>query len=73
MTYLEKLKKEHPDCIARYDYSKYCGCPWTFGYEAQKDGLCGMDRNNVNYDTCQACWNREMKITGTKKGFNIWK
>ena len=61
MTYEQKLKEEHPDCIKNYFYARFCGCPSTFGYEPQHCGLCGGDRNKINDSTCKKCWSREMK------------
>ena len=53
MTFLEKVKKEHPpDVGPRYANGVY-GCPHDFGLE---------DRNKTRCESmsCAACWNREM-------------
>lgn len=63
MTFLEKLKLEHPDKV-REDYCH--GCPCAYGYEDPEGGyraVCGGD--------CEKCWNRE--ISGSEEQISIEK
>ena len=54
MTYLEKLKQEHPEAINNYCYSQCEGCPSEYGYVKDDEEVC-------HPDGCEACWNREIK------------
>lgn len=54
MTYLEKLKQEHPEAINNYCYSQCEGCPSEYGYVKDDEEVC-------HPDGCKACWNREIK------------
>ena len=73
LTYEQKLKQEHPECIAAYSYARYCGCPHSFGYEAEANAPCGMDRKNITDEVCKACWGREMPKNNGKKVWMTWK
>ena len=57
MTYLEKLKKEHPEAINDYCYSQCEGCPSQYSYVKDdeevsicvtKDGIITFDLTELN-------------------------
>lgn len=56
MTYLERLKQEHPEAINEYCYSQCEGCPSQYGYVKDDEEVCDV--------SCEACWNKEIE---TKK------
>lgn len=61
MTFREKLKQEHPECVGVAFPGGCSGCPSKYGYEgSKKEGLCGGDNYKTDSATCRKCWNREM-------------
>lgn len=58
MTFLEKLKQEHPDKVGSQWSIGICGCPFHYGYEREREKPC---LNSVA--VCIGCWNREMPGT----------
>lgn len=56
MTYLEKLKKEHPEWyrMLKGDFQE---CPEDYGYCLAKE-LCLNEP--ITDDICQRCWNQEI-------------
>lgn len=60
MTYLEKLKKEHPEWhgMIKQDFNE---CPGDYGYVMAKE-LCLCEP--ATDDICRRCWNQE--AGGTK-------
>lgn len=67
MTYLEKLKKEHPTwaLLVAKDYSE---CPEDYGYSSAKE-LCLYEKVSEDElrskDICRRCWNQEVKEGNT--------
>jgi NTP pyrophosphatase (non-canonical NTP hydrolase) len=62
MTYLEKLKKEHPDWD---DYTVLATarntCPWNFGYETQYSPTSQyMCEREYTVNKCIDCWRRDI-------------
>ena len=53
MTYLEKLKKEHPEAINDYCYSQCEGCPSEYGYISEEEEAC-------HPYGCKDCWNQKI-------------
>ena len=54
MTFKEKLRDEHPECVSGA-YDGGCqACPCDYGYEDERPDVC---------PNCYACWNREMPGT----------
>lgn len=55
MTFLEKLKREHPEInTQKYNF----GCPSKFGYEENRSvKICAATE-------CIKCWNREIEEKG---------
>jgi archaellum component FlaC len=59
MTCREKLKIEHPDCIANV-YDAGCkGCPHDYGYLGRPE-YCNHLFNEISNNICTACWDREI-------------
>ena len=56
MTFLEKLKQEHPEAIDNHCLGGASSCPFHYGYEKEDDRPCGKDM----LFSCVKCWNREM-------------
>ena len=54
MTFLEKLKQEHPEAVGNY-LGGASGCPYDYGYEPRNSRPCKDQAAN-----CGRCWNREM-------------
>ena len=65
MTYLEKLKQEHPEAINDYCYSQCEGCPSEYGYIKEEEEVCDV--------SCEACWNKEIKIETKKEKLTMNK
>lgn len=68
MTFREKLKLEHPECIDDHQLGGCARCPKDYGYEADYDkSICKIinpwDLFTANA-RCTRCWNRE--IPGTE-------
>ena len=61
MTFLDKLKLEHPDKVSE-DYRH--GCPISYGYEDA-----GTSSSVCVIRSCRACWNREIPGTEKSVGF----
>lgn len=63
MTYLEKLKQEHPTwaLLIAKDFAE---CPEDYGYSMAKE-LCLCENAGSDdlrsKDICRRCWNQEMK------------
>ena len=57
MTFRERLKMEHPECVGRRFFGGAKGCPIHYKYEQKKD-----ERICRKAD-CKKCWNREMPET----------
>lgn len=55
MTFLEKLKQEHPESVGGGYLGGVMGCPHQYGYEKEDDRPC----ENQSFQ-CDDCWNREM-------------
>ena len=55
MTFLEKLKREHPEKVGSQWSMGTIGCPFHYGYELAREKPC---LNAVAF--CIWCWNREM-------------
>lgn len=55
MTFLEKLKEEHPEKVGNRYMDGVDGCPHHYGYEKKDDSPC----KNQSL-LCLECWNREM-------------
>lgn len=53
MTYLEKVKKEHPDDITSLGIPRYCP-------SCEKPAYCGDDFFGNAYQRCAKCWNTEI-------------
>lgn len=65
MTYLEKLKKEHPDWD---DYTVLASarntCPWNFGYEEPDSSTSkAMCAREYTINKCIDCWQRQIPQT----------
>ena len=60
MTFLEKLKIEHPERISETCLAGVVGCPYHYKYEPVP--YCA----HIDED-CTACWNREMPEAETEK------
>lgn len=59
MTFRERLRLEHPDCVGDIYTGGCSGCPKTYGYEAQR--VCPWEYScQENPIICKVCWNREM-------------
>lgn len=56
MTYIEKLKTEHPEAVGRYTGGAK-GCPCDYKYE--KRPACQERKQKAL--TCRECWEREAK------------
>lgn len=63
MTYREKLKIEHPECVNERCMGGCTGCPDSYGYADRPVGC--KDRRVCSPDRCSMCWDRE--IPGTAK------
>ena len=68
MTFLEKLKKEHPDWD---DYRVVATarntCPWNFGYEPSESADAkSMCLREYTTNKCIDCWSREIPETDTE-------
>lgn len=61
MTFREKLRKEHPECIKENCLGGCDGCPFEYGYE-KKEKIC-----EVNEEECRKCWDREIPETEDKE------
>lgn len=63
MTYLEKLKQDHPTwaLLVAKDYSE---CPEDYGYSSAKE-LCLCEGGGEDKDICKRCWNQEIKEKST--------
>lgn len=57
MTYIEKLKTDHPDHVGRYLSGGAVGCPCDYGYE--KGYACEQSKQKTI--TCRECWERQIK------------
>jgi hypothetical protein len=73
MTFLEKLKEEHPEAITYckngdIDYLGIVLCPSEFGYEPKTTSNDGCDHIGLS---CEQCWNREMPEIEEKPYKNI--
>lgn len=55
MTFREKLRKEHPECIKENCLGGCDGCPYEYGYEKKKEEIC-----KVSEKECRKCWDREI-------------
>ena len=55
MTFIEKLKQEHPEAVGNYSGGA-SGCPYDYGYEKEDDKPCEEDLSFL----CKDCWDREM-------------
>ena len=55
MTYREKLRKEHPECINEDLLGGCARCPSDYGYEKKKEEIC-----KVSEKECRKCWDREI-------------
>ena len=55
MTFLEKLKQEHPENVGPQWLRGVYGCPFHYGYELEREKPC---LNSIA--PCMGCWNREM-------------
>lgn len=60
MTFKEKLKLEHPECINPHSAGGCKGCPCTYGYEDASDAHCTRTTRDISDERCTACWNREI-------------
>ena len=52
MTFIEKLKQEHPEAVGGDEE----GCPYNYGYEKEDDKPCEKDLSFL----CKDCLDREM-------------
>lgn len=66
MTFKEKLKQEHPDCIRPSCMGWCVSCPYVYGYEARNDRPC----KSKGY-SCTDCWNRTIPGTEEPKTFDF--
>ena len=57
MTYIEKLKTDHPDRVGGYHTGGAAGCPCDYGYE---NGHACEQRKQKTI-TCRECWERQIK------------
>ena len=60
MKYIERLKKEHPECVS----DEFCcgcdGCPQDYGYEPDSNECPqGLEHLSIE-EGCRKCWEREM-------------
>ena len=60
MTFREKLKQEHPECVRPSCMGGCASCPYIYGYEDRNDRPC----RSKGY-SCTDCWNRT--IPGTEE------
>lgn len=59
MTYREKMKMIHPECVDSDCYGGVCGCPHEYP-ELEYEGLPNCDYSPVD---CEQCWGAEMPET----------
>lgn len=66
MTYLDRLKIEHPAWYLSLT-KDFKECPEDYGYSSAKE-LClceEVDTKDLDNDICRRCWNQEMKEKST--------
>ena len=71
MKYIEKLRKEHPECVSDEYFGGCIGCPESYGYEPH---TCDCPEETKSLDLeegCRICWNRE--IPEDKTEMQDWK
>jgi len=67
MTFIEKLKQDHPDCVSENWGGGAKGCPCDYGYEPPEHREAGCCVHPGNLD-CDVCWNREMPAPEKQNG-----
>ena len=71
MKYIEKLRKEHPECVSDEYSGGYIGCPESYGYEPHTRD-CPEETKSLDLEEgCRICWNRE--IPEDKTEMQDWK
>lgn len=58
MTYRERLKREHPECIEDYYIGGCKNCPENYGYEEKNENCIPV---MAIEERCRECWDREME------------